>query len=98
MGCIDFVNKYRFASPIQRLIMLRVLMAGSLDGEGERVITHQDLIDFCCCSRQAMFKEVKALERAGHLGVRRIGALNAELCVRVESARGYTITPWMAYQ
>lgn len=40
-----------------------------------------------------MFKEVKNLERAGCLKVRKIGALTTDLKVRLESARGYTITP-----
>ncbi|MBJ6574124.1 transcriptional regulator, partial [Enterobacter hormaechei] len=43
--------------------------------------------------KQAMFKAIKALERAGFLKVRKIGALDTGLAVRVEPARGYTITP-----
>ncbi|WP_312656831.1 transcriptional regulator [Kluyvera ascorbata] len=88
-----FVNHGRFANPLQRLIMVRILMAGSPDGEGERVLDHQVLVDFCCCSRQAMFKEIKNLERTGFLNVRQIGALTTGMKVRLEPARGYTITP-----
>ncbi|ENU0861758.1 MULTISPECIES: hypothetical protein [Citrobacter] len=93
MNHSDFVRKYSFDNPLQRLVMLCILMGGSMDGEGERVIDHQVLYEFCCCSKQAMFKEIKALERAGFLKVRKIGALNTGLAVRLEPARGYTITP-----
>ncbi len=88
-----FVSHGCFDNPLQRLIMVRILMAGSMDGKGERVLDNQILADFCCCSRQAMFKEIKNLERAGHLHVRQIGALTTGLKVRLEPARGYTITP-----
>lgn len=67
MNCFQFVCGCAFDNPIQRLIMLRVLMSGSSDGEGERVIDHQVLADFCCCSKQAIFRETLALERAGYL-------------------------------
>ncbi|EQA1624853.1 transcriptional regulator [Enterobacter asburiae] len=93
MNQSDFARKYSLENPLQRLIMLRVLMGGSMDGEGERVIEHHVLAEFCCCSKQAVFKEIKALERAGFLKVRKIGALDIGLKVRLEPARGYTITP-----
>ncbi|HFN4167637.1 transcriptional regulator [Enterobacter hormaechei] len=93
MNHSDFVREYTFDNPLQRLVMLRILMGGSMDGEGERVIDHQVLAEFCCCSKQAMFKEIKALERAGFLKVRKIGALDTGLAVRLEPARGYTIMP-----
>jgi hypothetical protein len=86
-----FVYKQSFSTPLQRLIMVRILMAGSMSGEGERVLDHEVLANFCCCSKQAMFKEIKTLERAGHLQVRQIGALTTGLKVRLEPARGYTI-------
>ncbi|EAB1940791.1 transcriptional regulator [Salmonella enterica] len=89
----DFVFKHQFDNPLQRLIMMRILSNGSCDGEGERVFDHEILRQFCCCSKQAMFKEIKALERAGYLKVRKIGALDTDLRVRLEAARGYTITP-----
>ncbi|EAA7554581.1 transcriptional regulator [Salmonella enterica] len=89
----DFVFKHPFDNPLQRLIMIRILLAGSLDGEGERILDHETLVDFCCCSKQAMFKEIKNLERAGCLCVRQIGALTTGLNVRLEPARGYTILP-----
>lgn len=89
----DFVFKHQFDNPLQRLIMMRILSSGSCDGQGERVFDHEDLRIFCCCSKQAMFKEIKALERTGYLKVRKIGALNTDLKVRLEPARGYTITP-----
>ena len=40
--------------------------------EKGRVIDHQVLYEFCCCSKQAMFKAIKALERAGFLKVRKL--------------------------
>ncbi|HEN3451912.1 TPA: transcriptional regulator [Yersinia enterocolitica] len=91
----DFVFNHRFDNPLQRLIMVRILFNGSCDGEGERIFDNDALSQFCCCSKQAMFKEVKNLERAGCLKVRKIGALTTDLKVRLESARGYTITPQM---
>ena len=47
MNHSDFVRKYSFDNPLQRLVMLRILMGGSMDGEGERVIDHQVLAEFC---------------------------------------------------
>ncbi|MGS2868869.1 transcriptional regulator [Enterobacter ludwigii] len=93
MNHSDFIRKYSFDNPLQRLIMIRILMAGSMDGEGERVIDNQILAEFCCCSKQAMFKEIKALEHAGCLKVRKIGAHDTGFKARLEPARGYTITP-----
>lgn len=61
MNHSDFVRKYSFDNPLQRLVMLRILMGGSMDGEGERVIDHQVLAEFCCCSKQA------SLRRSRHL-------------------------------
>ncbi|EHN5989585.1 transcriptional regulator [Salmonella enterica] len=87
----DFVFKHPFDNPLQRLIMMRILSNGSCDGE--RVFDHEVLRQFCCCSEQAMFKEIKALERAGYLKVRKIGSLDTDLRARLEAARGYTITP-----
>ncbi|WES69139.1 transcriptional regulator [Superficieibacter sp. HKU1] len=87
----EFVNSHQFAKPIHRLIMLRVLAAGSLDGLGERKIDHDVLANFCCCSRQAMFKELKVLERAGYLQMRKMDEVTLEATVRIEPVRGYTI-------
>ena len=86
MNCFQFVCGCAFDNPIQRLIMLRVLMSGSSDGEGERVIDHQVLADFCCCSKQAL-----ALERAGYLHIRKIATLTIDAKARLQPARGYTI-------
>jgi len=88
-----FVFNHCFDNPLQRLIMMRILSNGSCDGEGERIFDNDALSQFCCCSKQAMFKEIKNLERAGYLKVRKIGTLTTDLKVRLESARGYTITP-----
>ncbi|MGL9751876.1 MAG: hypothetical protein ACR5LC_13875 [Symbiopectobacterium sp.] len=67
MNVADFVNKYPFSNPLQRLILLKILMSGSLNGEGERVLDHEVLANFCCCSKPAMFRESKKLERLGFL-------------------------------
>lgn len=87
----EFVNNHQFAKPIHRLILLRVLAAGSLDGLGERKIDHDVLANFCCCSRQAMFKELKVLERSGYLKIRKIGEVTLDATVRIEPVLGYTI-------
>ncbi|MCK0552553.1 transcriptional regulator [Pantoea ananatis] len=87
----EFVNNHQFAKPIHRLILLRILAAGSLDGLGERKIDHDVLANFCCCPRQAMFKELKVLERAGYLKMRKIGEVTLDATVRIEPVRGYTI-------
>lgn len=89
----DFVFKHPFNNPLQRLIMMRILSNGICDGEGERIFDREDLRRFCCSSKQVMFKEIKALERAGYLQVRKIDALDTGLDVRLEATRGYTIMP-----
>jgi hypothetical protein len=88
----SFVYHHPFDNPLQRLIMTRILMSGPMSGEGERVLDHQVLADFCCCSRQAMFKEIKSLERGGYLKIRQIGPVTTGVKTRLEAARGYTIT------
>ncbi|EFE96680.1 hypothetical protein [Serratia odorifera] len=93
MNKYDFVNNYKFGNPLQRLIMIRVLMSGSLDGEGERIIDHEILRSFCCCSKQMLFKEIKSLERSNFLKVRKIAHLTIDAKTRMEPARGYTISP-----
>jgi|GEM_PF-735000 len=88
-----FVMRHKFDNPLQRLILMRILSNGSCDGEGERIFDNGALAEFCCCSKQAMYKEIKSLERAGYLAVRKIGAMDTDLKARLEPARGYTITP-----
>ncbi|WP_277973291.1 helix-turn-helix domain-containing protein [Pantoea agglomerans] len=87
-----FVMGHQFDNPLQRLILMRILSNGSCDGEGERIFNNDALAEFCCCSKQAMYKEIKNLERAGYLKVRKMGAMDTDLKVRLEPARGYTIT------
>lgn len=91
MSAYKFVNNYEFDSTLQRLIMIRILMAGTLDGEGERVLDHEVLRAFCCCSKQMLFKEIKALERCNAFQVRKIALLTIDVKTRLETARGYTI-------
>jgi len=88
-----FAHEHDFANPLQRLIMIRILMAGSMDGEGERIIPHKILTDFCCCSSQALLIETNRLERAGHLAIRLIGDMSGDLVVHRKAECGYTITP-----
>lgn len=89
----EFVMAHRFENPLQRLILMRIVSNGSIDGEGERIFNNDALAEFCCCSKQAMFKEIKNLERNGCLKVRKVGAITTDLKVRLEPVRGYTITP-----
>lgn len=87
----EFVYNHQFEKPIHRLILVRIYSAGSLDGRGERILDHDVLANFCCCSRQAMFKELKVLERAGYLHMRKIGEVTIDGAARLEPTRGYTI-------
>lgn len=93
MNVADFVNKYPFSNPLQRLILLKVLMSGSLNGQGERVLDHEVLANFCCCSRDIVLEEVMNLARANFLKVRKFGNFINEIEVKIEPAHGYTITP-----
>lgn len=79
----SFVMEHRFENPLQRLILMRIISNGSMDGEGERVFNSDALAEFCCCSKQALHKEIKNLERNSFLKVRQI----------LEQEQGYTITP-----
>lgn len=87
----EFVYNHPFEKPMHRLILLCVLANGSSDGKGERILGHETLSKFCCCSRQAVFRELKALERAGYLRMRKIGEIAMDGTVRIEPVRGYTI-------
>lgn len=87
----EFVYNHHFEKPIHRLILVRIYSAGSLDGRGERIIAHEVLASFCCCSRQALFRELKVLERAGYLRMRKIGEMAMDGTVKIEPLRGYTI-------
>ncbi|ELP25082.1 hypothetical protein F385_851 [Pantoea agglomerans 299R] len=87
----EFVYNHQFEKPIHRLILVRIFSAGSLDGQGERILDHDVLANFCCCSRQVMFKELNVLERAGYLHMRKIGEVNIDGAARLEPARGYAI-------
>ncbi len=87
----DFAMSYPFTKPIHRLIMVRIVMAGSHDGTEERIIDDSAFSDFCCCSKHAFYRERNALARQGYLKVRKIGSLDNNSKLQVESARGYTI-------
>lgn len=87
----DFVSEYPFDKPLHRLIMYRVWAAGGSDGQGERIINNDAMAQFCCCSKQALFKETKVLERLGVLVVRKIATVTVDAKLKVEPVRGYTI-------
>ena len=63
-----------------------VLRVSLVDRECQKV-----LADFCCCSKQAIFRETLALERAGYLHIRKIATLTIDAKARLQPARGYTI-------
>lgn len=91
----DFVFKYPFDNPLQRLIMMLILSSGNANGEGERILDNGDLSQFCCCSKQAMFKETQKMQRDGFLVIRKIAGVTTDAKLRIEPVRGYTITPPM---
>lgn len=65
----EMVVNGEFAKPLHRLIMLRVLHAGSFDGEEERTITDESMRSFCCCTQLTLVRELKSLTRKGYLAV-----------------------------
>lgn len=87
----DFVSEYPFEKPLHRLIMYRVWAAGGSDGQGERIINNEAMAQFCCCSKQALYKETKMLERQGFLAVRKIASVTIDAKAKIEPVRGYTI-------
>ncbi|HBE9078596.1 transcriptional regulator [Serratia fonticola] len=87
----DYVERFPFEKPIHRLIMMLILNAGDRRHADERVIDNEVIREFCCCTSQMLFKEVKALERAGLLRVRKIGFLTIDVKTRLEAKRGYTM-------
>lgn len=80
-----------FKKPLHRLIMLHVLHAGAVNGEGERIIANDDICSFCCCTEATLFKESRVLERKGYLLVRKITEVSSELKIKEKEIRGYTI-------
>ncbi|EBZ4886737.1 transcriptional regulator [Salmonella enterica subsp. enterica serovar Bredeney] len=90
---LDFVYDHEFSNPLQRLIMICILTYDLESGDGERRIDHDVLCHFCCCSKQAVFKETLKLEREGFLAVKKIARLTDDAKARMEDFRGYTITP-----
>lgn len=87
----DFISAYPFEKPLHRLIMYRVWMAGGSNGQGERIINNDAMAQFCCCSKQALYKETKVLERQGFLTVRRIASITIDAKAKIEPVRGYTL-------
>lgn len=82
---------HTFDKPLHRLIMMCILLDGDASGEGERVIKHERLAEFCCCSIQAIFRELSVLESRGFITMRKIASVthDGRLCTHPE--RGYTI-------
>lgn len=87
----DFVSKHPFEKPLHRLIMFRIWSAGSPNGQGERIINNDAMAQFCCCSKQALYKETKILERLGFLSVRKIASITIDAKAKIEPVRAYTI-------
>lgn len=87
----DFISLYPFEKPLHRLIMFRVWAGGSTDGLRERIINNSAMSEFCCCSKQMLYKETKALERLGVLKVRKVASVTIDEKLRLEPVRGYTI-------
>lgn len=86
-----FVSKHPFEKPLHRLIMYRVWAAGGSDGQGERIINNDAMAEFCCCSKQALYKETKVLECQGFLAVRKIASVTIDAKAKTEPVRAYTI-------
>lgn len=61
----DFVNRHHLTSPLHRLIMCRIWMSGSSDGEGVRYIGVTAMSEFCCCSVLELQKAISDLVTAG---------------------------------
>lgn len=41
--------EFPYETPLQRLIMVKIVSAGSCTGQGERLIYDDDFLSFCCC-------------------------------------------------
>lgn len=61
----DFVNHHHLSSPLQRLILCRIWMSGSSDGEGVRYLGLTSMSDFCCCSVQELQAAISDLVNHG---------------------------------
>lgn len=92
MNNSDLVLTHGFSKPIHRLIMLCILLDGTADGEGERIISHARFAEFCCCSPQALFRELKVLEAQAFIVMRKIASVTHDGKLITHPERGYTIT------
>jgi len=87
----DFVLTYPMEKPLSRLILIGILMDGEMSGEGERIITHDRLAQFCCCSKQALFRELNILEADGFIAMRKMFSVDDAGKVTTHPQRGYTL-------
>lgn len=87
----DFVLTYPMHKPLSRLILIGILLDGSSDGEGERIIGHDRLAQFCCCSKQALFRELNVLEADGFISMRKLCSVDGAGKVTTHPQRGYTL-------
>lgn len=88
MDILNFVHKYPFSKPVHRLIMLRIVAAGEANGNGERIIDNEILSDFCCCSKNMMFRETKELENSSFLTIQKVAL------VTYVDAGGQPLSAW----
>ncbi|MDH1085965.1 hypothetical protein [Pantoea brenneri] len=61
----DFVNRHPLPNPLHRLILCRIWMSGSSDGEGVRYLGLATMSDFCCCSVQELQAAIDDLVNHG---------------------------------
>lgn len=61
----DFVNRHHLSSPLQRLILCRIWMSGSSDGQGVRYIGIASMSEFCCCSVGDLHSALRLLSASG---------------------------------
>lgn len=92
---IDIVFNTNLDKTLHRVILLKVLLSGSIDGDGERIISHEAMMAFCCCPEKVLLKEINILARRGFLVVRKItevfGDSKHHHRIIEKSSYGYTI-------
>ncbi|CAM3698968.1 MULTISPECIES: hypothetical protein [Xenorhabdus] len=90
MSILEKINQLSFENPIHRLILLKILNSGNMDGIGERIISHEDMAHFCCCHSMVIFRETKNLENHGIIKVRKIFTIT-DGKVKTEPFRAYEL-------
>jgi AraC-like DNA-binding protein len=70
MSIPDFIYTHPFEDAIERLIMCRIWMSGSIDCMGVRYLSLDALAKFCCCSPSEVYDTIAQMTEDGHIGVR----------------------------